>query len=95
MVSSLGSKSILLNCHDEILKFRLSTHVMEGKRKLLETNPKTEEAFIPNFSFGFGTFIAILLRGNIHVLVSHVSLPVSGLFDWSYNKTWNPGIGTV
>ena len=42
-----------------------------------------------------GLFIASLLRGNVHVLISQVSLPVGGLFKWGCTEMRSPGIGMV
>ena len=58
----LGIESILLKYRDDILKppLRLSAHIMEGRVKILETYPKTEEiiTFYPHIFVQLQTFIA-------------------------------------
>ena len=58
----LGMESILLKYRDEILKppFRLSTYIMEGRVKILETYRKSEEiiSFYPHIFIHLQTFIA-------------------------------------
>ena len=54
----------------------------------METNPQIGR-YITLFSHIFvhlGTFIAISMRRNVHVLVSRVSLPVTDIFDWGALK---------
>ena len=75
----LGIESILVKYCDEILQLslRLPTHIMEGRVKILETYPKSEEiiSFYPIFSS-----ICIYKRcveQNCHVLVTTLYTSIS------------------
>ena len=57
----------------------LSTHIMEGKLQMFETNHKSKE--IANVYPIFLHFYCDSLRWNFHVFISQVSLRDSGLFD--------------
>ena len=62
----LYMESILLKCCDILQQpSHLSTHTIERKLKILETNPKSEE-----IQYFYPIFLYISLRGNCHVLVS-------------------------
>ena len=58
----LGIESTLLKYRDEILQppLRLSAHIMEGRVKISETYPKSEEiiSFYPHIFVHLQTFIA-------------------------------------
>ena len=66
LVRYLGIESILLKYRDEILKppLRLSTYIMEGRVKILETYPKSEEiiSFYPHIFIHLQTFCETLRR---------------------------------
>ena len=73
----LGIESILVKYRDQILLplLNLSVHIIEGKLKMLERNPKSEE----NYSLLFHSFVH--LKTFIAILLSRTDFFVTTLYN--------------